>query len=780
MKNFRTLFLICLLTLVSICELSAQEIIPVEKNKSDAWFLDSPKDWPGMIRPGIRGKDDRSLYYSDFFVPTLGTEDTLVFVNPKLVWDNHNTNEQNIGIGLRHLLLNNNLILGGNLYYDTQKSPHRNRFNQLGFGAEILSKWIDIRGNFYYPLSDKKEISQDVSYAFASKSLLKYTQTSYEEPLRGIDYEAGVLIPYLSDYVETRVYVGGYNYFSKLSKDINGIKARLEIMPSPLLTFNLEVSDDNTSNHQTYVGGYVTLPFSLGNLFSGKNPFEGWQEIASFGKGPRPVKKRMTDMVIRDIDVLLDEVTTDPVETTEVDGLTYVDNSNATGIEDGTYEHPYTAIQDGVDNAFGDKWVYIREGDRAYRLEEGCLMNLDGYDTLTIWGSGYDGGFKGITATGHPVLQSSELGNERPVALSDTENITLMGLDLRGGEGAVVYAAAPKDLIISHCIISEAQSFDGSFYMTGGIVVYTWWDTVHGADRSSGITITDNIFYDNRESGISIANFGAEGDPGDDPPITEDVLIARNTFLPDTQGSTTPTDYPISVESWQGITRDFVIEDNNILDLGKEFISPPTGITFYQRNSQTASSENIIIRNNNISSSVSDAEGILVEVRSGSLDNLVVSGNTVSEVGRGILLLTPGAAGDPGEAGGIITNAIVSGNTITNSLDATFGGLLFASLENGSLSVEASNNIIKNGEGYGVWLDCGDDATLVADLGGGILQSEGYNSIYDNELGGIGVFDVGDVGVQTAKYNWWGQADDPGALIEGDIDYTPWLTSDPN
>ena len=70
-----------------------------------------------------------------------------------------------------------------------------------------------------------------------------------------------------------------------------------------------------------------------------------------------------------------------------------------------------------------------------------------------------------------------------------------------------------------------------------------------------------------------------------------------------------------------------------------------------------------------------------------------------------------------------------------------------------------------------------DTSILIADLGGGALQAEGCNSIYDNQSGGV--TNQGNI-KQIAEYNWWGQADDPAALIDGDIDYTPWLTSDPN
>jgi hypothetical protein len=763
---------------LSTIHTGAQEIPIPAKVDSDFWVIASPKEWPIMTSPGIRSGRKRSIYYMDFLVPIAGTKDALLFVNPKINRDNYAANEQNIGGGIRHLLFEDSLILGGNFYYDAKKTQFDNRFGQLGFGMEALSKWVDIRSNFYFPLSEKKELSQDISYKFASRSLLKVSQSRYEEPLSGLDYEAGLLVPYLSNYVETRLYLGGYHYFSKLGKNIDGIIGRIEIRPTPLLTIDVQVSNDNMSAPEGYFGAYVTVPFSMENLFKGKNPLEGWKDLLALGKGVRPVRKRMTDLVVRDIDVLAQSVSTSPVETVEVDGLTYVDNSNTTGIEDGSYEHPYTKIQDGIDNAVGDKYVYVRKGIEAYRLDEGHLVELNGIRDLTLWGSGYNGDFTGITATGYPVLQSSELSNTKPIVLWDTENITIMGLDVRGGEAAAIYASDSKNLTIKHCIVSEAEPFGGSFYKTGGIVIYTWGDSAGGSGWASGTTITDNTFYDNDQCGISISNFGGDEDLGDDPPTTEDVLIARNTFLPNTQGAEHLTRYPILVESWNGVIKNVTIEDNDIQNFGDGSGYTSAGIFFWQHETPYSLNDNIIIRNNNISSSVDgDSNGIWVEVRAGRLDNLIISGNDVSDVAaRAIVLITPGAASEPGEGGGIIDGATVSGNTITGSLSSSQGGLLFVSLEDGSMSAKASNNIIKNGKGYGIWLDCDDSATLVADLGGGSLGSAGLNSIYNNELGGI----TNSSSQQMAQYNWWGQADDPGALIDGDIDYAHWLTSDPN
>jgi hypothetical protein len=666
MKKFNILFSIFLLLLLSICDLSAQELTPVMSKKSDIWLLDSPKDWPGMIRPGIRGRSDRSLYYSDFLIPTLGTKETLLFVNPKLVWDNHNTNEQNIGIGLRNILFDDSLILGANLYYDTQKSQYRNRFNQLGFGLEALSKWIDLRANFYFPQSSKKEIDQDISYKFASKSLKKLTVTTYEEPLRGIDYEAGILLPYISDYVETRAFIGGYNYSSKIGPDINGIKARLEIKPSPLLTFDLEVTDDNTSSVKTYVGGYVTLPFSLGNLFSGKNPFEGWQEVSSFGKGPRPLRKRMTDMVIRDIDVLLNAVKTDPVVTTEIDGLTYVDNSNTTGIEDGSYENPYADIQAGVDNATGDKWVYVREGSSAY--EENVALN----DDLTLWGSGYNGGFNGITATGYPVITEYD----DIVVLADKN--TVMGLRILGVEE----------------------------------------DTANRGIVNSALTTTGTIKYNIINvagSGVAFNNNLAE---------MHDFVISNNTFLPYGDWGWSAVDLSYNA----GTITNFTIA-NNICD---DLIGA------------------ITLSWNNFGSEIS---------------GVTISGNRINNN------LTWGI--EARRNYGTISGLVISGNTISGS--RTQDGVALSTLDDGSISeVTFYYNTIANNAENGINIT-GDNIT---NINLGSSSSGGSNSIYDNTE-----YDVNNLTGATisAQYNWWGQASGPDPLkISGDIDYAPWLTSDPN
>jgi hypothetical protein len=86
---------------------------------------------------------------------------------------------------------------------------------------------------------------------------------------------------------------------------------------------------------------------------------------------------------------------------------------------------------------------------------------------------------------------------------SGVENISIIGLDFRGGEQNVVYAGGAKKLTIKHCIISGADPAP-VWNRTSGILIYSFGD----GDKSSDITITDNTLYNNHTGGINVSVFG--------------------------------------------------------------------------------------------------------------------------------------------------------------------------------------------------------------------------------------------------------------------------------
>ena len=463
--------------------------------------------WPARIRPGAINSNRDDNVYVDYFLPITGSENDLFFFNQKLMKNNNSANEQNVGLGYRKLVWDDDLIIGANLFYDYRKSSSNNDHHQIGCGFEALSKWLDMRINTYFPITGKRKT--DSVFSFSETSLLR--RDSYEEPLRGLDFEVGVLVPYLSDYMETRLYGGGYCYESRIGSNVTGKKLKIEARPVQLLTLEFEVKDDTLNGTDYFVGGYFTLPFEIGNLFQGKNPFEGASKYFNFGKGPRPVRERMVDRVIRDIDIVSPEYAED-FQFIEHD-VVYVDNSNA-GTEDGSLSNPYDTVQEGVNNAFGDSWVYVKEGAGDY-TENVTLAN-----GVTLWGSRYNGGFKGITSDSGPTI------NRNGSTVIMASNSTLMGFTIKGGTTDGVRAVDKTNFTIMQNNITAADyaiqvravsseclnsTISGNVIsnVTGfgpvGIYVYSWRENISNFSISGNTVSNSNGFG---ASGIYVYNDG--------------------------------------------------------------------------------------------------------------------------------------------------------------------------------------------------------------------------------------------------------------------------------
>lgn len=461
---------------------AASSDLTLSPETKDFWIIDSPKEWPSQIMGGIRsGSRQKIKGYSDNLIPFVGTKATIIFADVKTVLGAANTNEENIGLGARSLLFDEKLILGANFFYDTKYTENKVRHNQLGFGLEGLSKWVDARANFYFPISGKKYLDNQAYYGFRSRSLALVTP--YEEPLAGLDYEGGILIPYLSEYIETRAFIGGYNYFPSEGKGINGIKGRIELRPVKAFTVNLELTKDNYNSTEFFIEGIVSVPLDTMNVFKITNPLEYVKDYLGYKKGIRPLRERMVDRVVRDIDVVIDP--NNPTAESTVHNLTYVDNSNS-GTEDGTLEHPYKTISDGVTNVVGDKWVYVDDGSGNYN--EAVTLTSG----VVLWGSGYNGGFSGLVTSGiHPIISG---GSSRAYGITLNDNNTVMGVKVTATTTAGIYGVTPDTTAtLSHNIIT-ANTGDGIWLYpsSGGLTA----------------TLTDNTITSNTKYGVNLYSHG--------------------------------------------------------------------------------------------------------------------------------------------------------------------------------------------------------------------------------------------------------------------------------
>jgi hypothetical protein len=559
--------------------------------------------------PGVRAGSHKPKKYIDNLVPLLGTRDTMLFLDQKTVLGSAGANEENVGLGLRSLLRDETILVGGNFFYDTRFTENDARHHQLGFGIEGLTKWVDARTNFYFPVSGKKRVSKGLSHAFRSRSLIEVDR--YEEPLTGFDYEAGVLIPRISDYCETRAFIGGYHYFPDPGASVAGIKGRFEIRPIRALTVGFEVKNDNYNDAEYFVEAFLSIPLDTMNVFRLRNPFAKSTSYFAYKKGIRPLRARMVDRIVRDIDIVARDITLDG---DKVHDITYVDNSNTTGIADGTLTYPYTTIQSGVNNAVGDKWVYVKEGSSRYA--ENVVLS----DETTLWGQGYNGGFRGINSSStHPVVggESGSLLAGDVITLGNNNSVMGLKIQYATSDGVSFTDNTTATGTISHTVISHnAANGINLLGNTGTIASFAIADNTISNNGSAAINMVSNS---GEISNVTIRRNTLNNNVFDGIAFSQNMVANTGTLSNFTISDNTIKGHDCGISFYlnNGVVHDFTITNNHISECGWD------GLNFWGNNGTISGflvSHNKIINN--------DIDGIAIQ--GGTISDVTFLGNTVT------------------------------------------------------------------------------------------------------------------------------------------------------
>ncbi len=734
-------------------------------------------------------KSQRALFTTDFIVPLYypKSKDSLFFFNPKYTYATPRANEINQGFGLRHIF-EESFILGLNVFFDRRISHANKWYSQVGLGLEYLSHPLDIRLNWYKPLTHSKVV--DSSYEFGPTNLQHWEDK--EEPLPGFDFELG--LPVFEKYTKTRAYFGGFFYQSKLAKDVNGFRFRTETRVTNWLSLDTTLNSKASGKVEFMGGVRLSLPFEWTNLFKAE------QKTKSKPLPPCStntyLENRIFDRVVRDLDIQ----SLSSKKTENVSGMEtiFVDNSNTTGTEDGTRDHPYTTLADAlndsryVGNGGTAKVIYINKGDGTAK---GYTGNFTLADETILWGSGYDGGYKGISASGYPILDGD--GSGTVITLGDSN--TVMGSQIQSGRRGIY--GSNVSATIKHNILT-ATSVSPEVYIL--------------STDSSGIIsviISDNTFTTDAECAIYLPIFDSDGISatisGNTITYTSPAEFygiysystGNNSYLDATiSGNVITNNNPTSASVTKGIYL-YSTENSsvNATISGNTFTRCGDGMMLI---SYSAGNTTFIISENIITGSTLGSGGIYLGLRgSSATDSVSISNNAISDnISEGIQVWSQGTekmsltvtentltenyyvglsinAGDSGNV-----SAVVSGNTLLDNgrgLLRDSDGIMFNADTGSTVSASLFQNTVSGSRNIGVGIgDCYATGTFTVDMGGGELGSIGQNSIYDsvtydvyNKVSGLNV---------PAQFNWWGTASPQETQFNGTVDYTNCLTSDPN
>ena len=229
---------------------------------------------PGRLALGALFNDAAHEYSLDGYVPLWAPAGSRVFLDLRGTAIESDEQELSAGLIGRHLFEDRSVILGASFMADSRWTEYDNRFDQVGAGVELLSRWVDARFNYYYPLSDEEtlELSTATGSDVRSETAGKVTTTTtttyarYEEALQGLDFEIGAWLPFLDEVAPTGLFAGYYDYESDYSSDLSGMKARLECRVHPQVTLDAEWREDSDVSQGEIFGGVrVLLPLDFWN-----------------------------------------------------------------------------------------------------------------------------------------------------------------------------------------------------------------------------------------------------------------------------------------------------------------------------------------------------------------------------------------------------------------------------------------------------------------------------------------------------------------------------------
>jgi hypothetical protein len=773
---------------------------PVVEASHDIWSQ-------ALFGAGIKSSDvytDGNIFFTLPLWSTLGRDGKLggdyLFLEPYSSLGEQGEVATSLGLGWRHLFsdestsalqkqgmagfLEEGWFVGANVFVDMLDTQHDNTFWQMGFGAEVGTRYLEFRGNYYLPLTDEKLYDRTVNtqkftsrrsqtdystvamvdpYA-AGNSIYQTTGTStvattstatttttvrtvtelYEKGMEGWDAEASLLVPWVDQWVDLRV-IGGYLNFDNApfgpedgpTGRVKGWKGGVELRVVPAVVLGATWYEDERFTGSNWVGS-AQLQIPLGAEWKDafkmrrRHTVEHLAEPVHRQNDAVKVGNRQEQDVSTSSKTSVKRVTRVVAQSSNTivlaDDIIFVNNGGAVGngIEtgspagDGTAEHPVNTIQGGAD-----------------------IAATNNTSTGKVW---------------NVYTQQSNAGQY-------AENVTITGSTNFISSGTLI--PAPDGRAFGTGVVPTLM---GSFAATGsktplGFVGITGYQ-IQSASASPSIAlhnvtsskVDSNHISNSNSSGVGVRITSAEG-------VTSTADLTNNQI-------TTTTGIGISVNVADdsralvslvsGTTTGIDLSSSSTINAGTpnieftmtesviEDTSGP-GINLFAENSGNVHlsviDSTIHSSGDGISASTQGASeatvsvsgataitstggnGITGTASDSSLLTLDVSDATINAFRSGVILT---------ENSGATLDATVTGNTINT--DVSNPSLLDYGIvyyKNGSSVAADFNNNVISGGGAGIYLSNFGTASMTANINGNTISNTAYGIYYQHAAAAV-------------------------------------------
>ncbi len=453
-----------------------------------------------------RAGQERSITMTEFWVPIIQDDKSVLYGDLRLMGDNADNREGNIGIGYRKIteFAGFKGVVGVHGWIDRRKTARGSTFHQATIGGEWLGEKLDILVNGYVPLSSERTINvpnaNPQAPALVGTGIVVDTDGKIiEEPQHGFDIELGLELGQHFDFIRNntdsfRIYGGGYYFDGDNTESVAGWRTRFTADINSDISVGARFQRDDERGSQGFLEATIRFPFGQKKSYRREG-----------------LRARLDDAPERDIDIITGEIVSDSGDRVQVLNQTtgaaqevlHVDNTAAGG-GDGSAESPFNTLAAAEGAASAQTIIYVNRGDGTTAGQNaGVTLDKEGQQLI---GSGtnfiYDAGrfttANGVSPTGTlikaagaaPIITNAAGDGIRITA----DNITLAGITVDGvsDDGVEISNA---DNVYIHDFSSLNATDEG--------IVATYSD-----DRSYKFNVIDTISDNNGNGGLYVTVLG--------------------------------------------------------------------------------------------------------------------------------------------------------------------------------------------------------------------------------------------------------------------------------